>query len=161
MGLDDTCCDFVSLYAQKRQTLAQSVDGLLESIEFDQQHYPSDEGSQLDAMRRAAERVQRLLRSQSDWQDRVVFPGAVLWLLKLVDFVGVNRVFGSEGYDAVEKWCADWLRELEHVENDRCPRCGATEKVEEALDEILNRAKDYFDGRDSKRDCAINIARLT
>src|SRR5262245_8975092 len=157
MGLDDTCCDFVSLHAQKRVPLAQSLDSLIREVDWYSRDYPSDAGSQVDALRRAAKRVQRLQGSK----DQRAFQGALLWLLKLVDYVGVNRVCGNEPDDAVDKWCSDWLRKLELVSKDQCPSCGATENVEEALDIILNRAADYFDGHDPKRDCAVNIARLT
>jgi hypothetical protein len=62
MGLDDVCSDFVSLFARGRSPV-QSVNDLLEWVEIYSDGYPSDKGSQLDAMRRAAKRVQRLQRS--------------------------------------------------------------------------------------------------
>jgi hypothetical protein len=42
----------------------------------------------------------------------------------LVDYVGGNHVCGNERDDAVDQWCARWIRELERVDNDRSPICG-------------------------------------
>jgi hypothetical protein len=59
MGLDDSCCDFVSLYARKKIPLAQNIDMLLESLDWytsQSDNYPTDKGSKLAALRRAAKR---------------------------------------------------------------------------------------------------------
>jgi hypothetical protein len=127
MGLDDSCCDFVSLYARKKIPLAQNIDMLLESLDWytsQSDNYPTDKGSKLDALRRAAKRVKRA----DKLGDQKAFQEALWWLLELADM-------GPYSDDDIDRWCARWLRRMELITEDRCPDCGGPDEHKNVHDD--------------------------
>jgi hypothetical protein len=121
MTLADSCHDEVLAIAEARQrgdSIIEGVRELLRDVEWysDPDHplgYPTHPGSEIDALRRA---IQRVLEHPDD-------KDALHWLLVLAECVRVLHDRAEE----LDIWCALHLRGHEDALAGRCPKCGAKE----------------------------------
>jgi hypothetical protein len=122
--LSDRCSDFVwdVVNEYEGKVVIPYVQGLLEGVEWYARPdniigYPTDAGSQTDALRRAATRV----IERPDDED------ALHWLLVLADCV---RSFYDSPFDA-DGWCAWYRKKIENIRAERCPACGTPVREQE------------------------------
>lgn len=120
MTLADACHDNVLAIVEARERgdrglVIESVRELIESVDWYAQadhplRYCTHAGSEIDALRRAAQRV----IERPDDED------ALLWLLVLADCVQVFH----DSDDEIDVWCALHRRAREDLDAGRCPKCG-------------------------------------
>jgi hypothetical protein len=136
MGLADVCHDQVlaiveAREARDRDLVIKGVQELIEHLDWythpDHEPYPTHAGSEIDALRRAAQRV----------IDHPDDEGDLLWLLALAE--GVRRLYDCSV--GIDHWCALYLRGREDHFAGRCGECGAEDGVKRFRDrfgEMLN-----------------------
>ena len=124
MSLADICHDQVlaivkAREARDRDLVIKAVQELIEYLdqdaELDPICYQAQPGDQIDALRRAAQRV---IDHPDDEDD-------LLWLLALAE--GVRRLYDCSV--GIDHWCALYLRGREDYFAGRCGECGAEDGV--------------------------------
>jgi hypothetical protein len=108
MTLADVCSDFVAFHAQEGWPVAENFQSLADDVERYSKppwDYPSE---QLDALRRAIERV-KAIKQVAPWS--VDDEKALLWLFVLAECIrhyhdSLTDFFLNRG-SAVDKWCAN------------------------------------------------------
>src|SRR5262245_37385280 len=134
MSLADVCHDQVlaiveAREARDRDLVIKGVQELIEDLDqyaqLDPMCYQAQPGDQIDALRRAAQRV---IDHPDDEYD-------LLWLLVLAECV---RRFHdcSFGGNEIDHWCALYLRGREDHFAGRCGECGAEDGVKRIRDRL-------------------------
>ena len=137
MSLADVCHDQVlaiveAREARDRNLVIEGVQELVEDLDqyaqLDPMCYQAQPGDQIDALRRAAQRV---IDHPDDEDD-------LLWLLALAE--GVRRLY-DDSLGEIDNWCALYLRGREDHFAGRCGECGAEDgvkRIRDRLGEMLN-----------------------